>query len=229
MVSDKNPRQIAARILSQRLTSSEFTEVLLETALGAAHLSPVDRGLCHELVCGVVMPPTVVLTAPTNGANVGAPLTLTATASSPFGIATVDFYSGSLFLGSDAIAPYTFTQNQLLPGSHAFTAVARDNSSLGTTSAPVTVNVVGSAPAAPQITGPTLASGKPQLQINGPTGYFYFMDIATNLLNPIAWTTVFSTNSRCVRRDESMPRPTLKRWPTATDGMTPRPTNSLLT
>ena len=53
-MSDKNPRQIAARILAQRLTSREFTEILLETALTATRLSPADRGLCHELVCGVV-------------------------------------------------------------------------------------------------------------------------------------------------------------------------------
>jgi 16S rRNA (cytosine967-C5)-methyltransferase len=53
-LNDKNPRQIAARILSQRLTSNEFTENLLETALAAGRLSPADRGLCHELVCGVV-------------------------------------------------------------------------------------------------------------------------------------------------------------------------------
>ena len=50
----QNPRQIAARVLSQRLTSGEFTENLLETALATAGLSPADRGLCHELVCGVV-------------------------------------------------------------------------------------------------------------------------------------------------------------------------------
>ena len=54
MLNDQNPRQIAARILSQRLTSGEFTENLLETALATARLSPADRGLCHELVCGVV-------------------------------------------------------------------------------------------------------------------------------------------------------------------------------
>lgn len=54
MLSDKNPRQIAARILSQRLNSGEFTENLLETALATARLAPVDRALCHELVCGVV-------------------------------------------------------------------------------------------------------------------------------------------------------------------------------
>src|SRR6516164_5017272 len=54
MLNDQNPRQIAARVLSQRLTSGEFTETLLETALATARLSPADRGLCHELVCGVV-------------------------------------------------------------------------------------------------------------------------------------------------------------------------------
>jgi 16S rRNA (cytosine967-C5)-methyltransferase len=54
LLNDQNPRQIAARILSQRLTSGEFTENLLEIALAAARLSPADRGLCHELVCGVV-------------------------------------------------------------------------------------------------------------------------------------------------------------------------------
>jgi len=54
LLNDQNPRQIAARILSQRLTSGEFTENLLETALATARLSPADRGLCHELVCGIV-------------------------------------------------------------------------------------------------------------------------------------------------------------------------------
>ena len=53
-MNDQNPRQIAARILSQRLTSGEFTENLLETALATARLSPADRSLCHELVCGIV-------------------------------------------------------------------------------------------------------------------------------------------------------------------------------
>ena len=54
VVNEQNPRQIAARVLSQRLTSGEFTEQLLDIALAAARLSPADRGLCHELVCGVV-------------------------------------------------------------------------------------------------------------------------------------------------------------------------------
>jgi 16S rRNA (cytosine967-C5)-methyltransferase len=53
-LSEQNPRQIAARVLSQRQNSGAYTENLLETALTAAPLSPADRGLCHELVCGVV-------------------------------------------------------------------------------------------------------------------------------------------------------------------------------
>lgn len=53
-LNDQNPRQIAARVLSQRVNNGEFTEILLETALATAHLAPHDRGLCHELVCGVV-------------------------------------------------------------------------------------------------------------------------------------------------------------------------------
>ena len=40
--------------MQQRKTGGEFTENLLDDALATARLSPVDRGLCHELVCGTV-------------------------------------------------------------------------------------------------------------------------------------------------------------------------------
>ncbi len=53
-LNDENPRQIAARILRQRETLGEFTENLLETALARTRLSPADRGLCQEIVYGVV-------------------------------------------------------------------------------------------------------------------------------------------------------------------------------
>ena len=41
-------------MLGQRRTDGEFTEVLLERSLADARLSTVDRGLCQELVYGVV-------------------------------------------------------------------------------------------------------------------------------------------------------------------------------
>jgi 16S rRNA (cytosine967-C5)-methyltransferase len=53
-LNDENPRQIAVRVLRQRETGPEFTENLLENALSRAHLSPADRGLCQEMVYGVV-------------------------------------------------------------------------------------------------------------------------------------------------------------------------------
>jgi 16S rRNA (cytosine967-C5)-methyltransferase len=54
LLHEQNPRQIAAHVLQQRKTGGEFTENLLDDALATARLSPVDRGLCHELVCGTV-------------------------------------------------------------------------------------------------------------------------------------------------------------------------------
>lgn len=53
-VTGQKPREIAARVLQQRDHQRDFTENLLEAALAAAHLSPADRGLCQELVHGVV-------------------------------------------------------------------------------------------------------------------------------------------------------------------------------
>jgi 16S rRNA (cytosine967-C5)-methyltransferase len=54
VANDKNPRQIAARILQQRNSAGEFVEDLLERALADAQLSSPDRGLCQEIAYGVV-------------------------------------------------------------------------------------------------------------------------------------------------------------------------------
>jgi len=53
-MNGQNPRQIAARVLGRRKAGGEFTENLLELALANARLSSADRGLCQELVYGVV-------------------------------------------------------------------------------------------------------------------------------------------------------------------------------
>jgi 16S rRNA (cytosine967-C5)-methyltransferase len=54
LVSGQKPRQIAAQVLQQRRAGSGFIEDLLEKALAGASLSPADRGLCLEIVYGVV-------------------------------------------------------------------------------------------------------------------------------------------------------------------------------
>ena len=53
-MNGEKPREIAAGVLARRRAGEEFTETLLERALAVAGLSSADRGLCHELVFGVV-------------------------------------------------------------------------------------------------------------------------------------------------------------------------------
>ena len=53
-MNGQNPRQIAARVLGQRRVNGEFVEDLLERALADAQLSSADRGLCQEIVYGIV-------------------------------------------------------------------------------------------------------------------------------------------------------------------------------
>ena len=89
-------------------------------------------------------PPTVSLTAPTNGATYIAPasIPLAATASDVDGpVGRVDFYAGSTLLGSDWTPPFAYTWSAAAAGSYGITAVARDNSGGATTSAVRTVTV----------------------------------------------------------------------------------------
>jgi len=53
-LTEQKPRQIAAQILQRRSGGTDFVEDLLDAALAHNHLSSPDRGLCQELVYGVV-------------------------------------------------------------------------------------------------------------------------------------------------------------------------------
>jgi len=54
LVGEQKPRQIAAQVLLQRRAGGEFIEDRLQATLAGAALSPADRGLCQEIVYGVV-------------------------------------------------------------------------------------------------------------------------------------------------------------------------------
>jgi 16S rRNA (cytosine967-C5)-methyltransferase len=54
LVSGQKPREIAVRVLQQRRAGGKFIEDLLETVLYVAQLSSADRGLCQEIVYGIV-------------------------------------------------------------------------------------------------------------------------------------------------------------------------------
>ena len=53
-MSVQKPREIAVRVLQRRDAGADYVENLLDTALNDEPLSPADRGLCQELVYGVV-------------------------------------------------------------------------------------------------------------------------------------------------------------------------------
>ena len=53
-LNEQNPRTIAAHTLHRHASGGDYVENLLEQALAGARLSPADRGLCQELVYGVV-------------------------------------------------------------------------------------------------------------------------------------------------------------------------------
>jgi 16S rRNA (cytosine967-C5)-methyltransferase len=54
LLSGQKPREIAGQILQRRSTGNDFIESLLDKTLSQTRLSGVDRGLCQELVYGVV-------------------------------------------------------------------------------------------------------------------------------------------------------------------------------
>ncbi|MCU0429005.1 MAG: glycosyl hydrolase family 8 [Cytophagaceae bacterium] len=89
-------------------------------------------------------PPSVNLTAPANNTSLVAPanIVISANASDANGsISSVAFYQGSILLGTDNTAPYTFTWNNVAAGTYSIYARATDNQGASTNSASVSVSV----------------------------------------------------------------------------------------
>lgn len=92
-----------------------------------------------------ILPPTVAITSPADGATHQVPVNfnVNASASDSDGTVTrVDFYEGFALLGSDTTSPFSIAVSNLMEGLHVLTAVATDNSGATGTSAPVSVQVV---------------------------------------------------------------------------------------
>ena len=108
-----------------------------------------DRSTFIDQVRLVVIgniPPVVSLSVATNGTT-GVPLTMSADASDPDGtIAKVDFFVGSVLIGTDATAPYSaIWTNPGLGDGYSVTATATDNLGASTIS-PVTLVTIADTP-----------------------------------------------------------------------------------
>ncbi len=121
---------------------------LAVSAQGVGHV-PVNGAGAHNVQLSVTgevpnLPPTVALTAPTDGMTFTAPadIPISATASDPDGsIAKVEFFQGATKLGEALAAPYQLTWTTVPAGSYALTARATDNRGAMATSAVVTITV----------------------------------------------------------------------------------------
>src|SRR6185312_13822107 len=101
-------------------------------------------------------PPTVSITSPANGANLGnapANVVITAAAADSHGVKNVEFFKNGVSLGIDTTAPYSFSWNNVPTGTFNLTAKATDNLDAVTISAPVSVTVTN-APPSVSITAP---------------------------------------------------------------------------
>jgi hypothetical protein len=87
--------------------------------------------------------PTTTITAPANNATVSGTTPITATASSPAGIAKVEFFVDGTLLSTATASPYTASWNTTTAanGTHTLTTQAFDPSNNVGTSTPVTITV----------------------------------------------------------------------------------------
>lgn len=119
--------------------SHTLTAVAVDNSGNAATSVPVT-----VTVNAAAAPPTISLTAPTNGASVNGTVTISANAASSVGVASVQFKLDGTNLGSAvASSPYTFSWNtsSATNGTHSLTAVVLDTAGTSVTSDGITVNV----------------------------------------------------------------------------------------
>ena len=107
-------------------------------------------------------PPTVSLTAPSNGATVAGTVSISANASDNIGIVGVQFMvDGAILAAEDTAPPYSVVWNTSTTsaGSHTLTAVARDAAGNSTAAASVAVVVDNADTQAPSVSLTAPANG----------------------------------------------------------------------
>ena len=120
------------------------TDLDIFVPTGKLRASTYGRGIWESPLNSSNLAPSVSITSPTNNASFVAPATvsITATAADTDGTITkVDFYRGTILLGTSTVAPYSFTWSSVAAGTYALTAKATDNSGNVTTSTAINITV----------------------------------------------------------------------------------------
>jgi gliding motility-associated-like protein len=128
------------------------------TAKATDNQNSVATSAAMDITVATNAKPVVSITGPANNAqfNVGAAITITATATDAGGSVTkVEFFDGTTKLGEDLTSPYSFAWGNATAGSHSLTAKATDNQNNVTTSSAVVITVGTNSPPVVSITAPT--------------------------------------------------------------------------
>ena len=129
--------------------------------------------------------PEVAITSPGSALALLSPASvqIAAAASDPYGEVTgVQFFSNGVLLGSDSTAPYGIAWTNPLPGIHALTAVATDNSGALSTSSPVQLVIV------PSVGLSVRGLGIDTVELTWPgTAPGYRVETCASLEPPIFW------------------------------------------
>lgn len=185
-------------------TGATFTHTFASAGSFPFHCSVHPFMTGTITVQSVDMPPTVIISNPTNGSVFAAPatVTLTATASDSDGSVTnVQFFQETVSLGNVADSPYSVIVRNLDTGNYMLSAVATDNAgSTGTNS--VMVRVVSPAPitlSAPQ----RLSTTSFRFNYSATIGLSYVVERSADLIGWVARGTNTARSSSEVFLDEN--------------------------
>ena len=153
LVFSKNPKLINAQVVDLiKKNADDRGTVGFDQYFGWGRINAA-----RTLQAAAVTPAlSVAITSPTSGSTVSGIVPISATTSSPIGIAKVQFYVDGVLKSTDLLSPYTFSWNSTgLSGSHTLVAKAYDVAGNIASSNPVTVTVVpaDTTPPAAKITG----------------------------------------------------------------------------
>ena len=163
---------VSSNGVSWTLVGSDTIAMADTVYIGLAVTSHTNTAICTAAMDGVsvtlgtpVIPTTVSISIPTNGASFAAPASMAITATPIAGtgatVSRVDFYAGTALVGSSASSPYSITWDNVPVGSYSLTAQVIDSLGVTTNSLPVVVYVNGPALPSPWATLDIGAVGVP--------------------------------------------------------------------
>jgi YD repeat-containing protein len=166
-------------VYTQGATSGTFTPTAPATIGTYEFRYLLNDGYNSATVSNIVVvdvPPSISISSPTNNAsfNALASINISVAASDSDGsVARVEFFQGSTKLGESYTSPFSFTWNNVAPGTYSLTAKATNDGGGAATSAAVNVSVVGGSTISGTVTqqdGSTPVVGATVTALLGTTG-----------------------------------------------------------